>query len=1383
MSKKYLVISLLVMMSLLIPLLPACSRSQPATAYTAIIPAILQAGVKQSISLALFNGKEPASGKVNLSLLKDGKTVTQTQSNIKGSGQIQMNIPDIEPGEYTLVVKGDTFQDQTALKVENNLLIFLESDKPIYKPGQTIYMRVMTLNSELKPAAEDATVEVLDAKGLKIYRTEVKTDDYGMVTLELPLSNEPNMGTWKINAQTAKSKTQLDVKVEEYVLPKYEVSVDLPKDWFLVSEVVRGTVTATYSFGKPVKGELQIKAQKYTGTWQYYASINLNIDGSAEFEIPAAEYVAGVPAAQGNGNVKLEFSVTERATGYVEKTDRLLTVSQSSVNLSIIPASSTFKPGLPYSFLVVSETPDNQLVDTSLNVEISYLDKNFQNLKTLNLKGDTNKGKKVFDINPPANCIALTINLNNGSAIASRSIEAAYSPSGNFINLEQTTEGNLKVGDTAKFWVYSTKEATNFYYEIISRGQVIFSDYSTKPEIAITLTPAMAPSARLLVYQILPNSEVAADYLPFKMTAQYPQTVTLTTSVSEAKPGEIIDINIQTEGQSEVGLVAVDKSVFILAENRMNLQQVFDELEKLFMDPQAEMHEVTIYSDITNRGAQDVFKDAGVIILSNNQIPEGKKYISPFQNMAGGGIRKGMLEDGGEIAVPMMAGLDSAPSQSNNATVGLAEVQRVRQFFPETWLWETVKTNSSGRATITVTVPDSITTWMMRAVALSKTKGLGISENQLTVFQPFFLTVDLPYAAIRGEEFPVSVAIYNYLDQTQDVQVDIQTADWFDLLDSSTQNISIAANDIGSAKFNIKPKLLGAANSIKISARSKQSADAVTKTMIVDAEGVAQESVENIGLSNGKSIDLSTAIPDLAIDESGRAYLAVTSSFLTQTMDGLDSLIQMPFGCGEQNMIIFAPDVYITKYLKESGQLKPEIMAKAEKLMLTGYQRELTYRRADGSFSAFGQSDKEGSLWLSAFVLKCFSEARGLIYVDEDVLMKTREWILSHQKSDGSFESVGFVHHQELLGGLQGKTALTAYIAIALKSAGDTTGADKAVTYLEKQLSATEDPYTLAIMAYAMELTGSSQAKASYDKLMKMAKEDENGLYWGSEEILPLETGDAQPGLKMMPPVNPGQRTSAIEATAYATLALIKQGDNLNASRAAKWLVSKRNAFGGYGSTQDTVMTLQALTEFSSSSSSNVDLIVNIKSTDGTKKLTVNAKNFDVLQIVELPVNSDIQVSVLGTGDAIAQVVRRYNIPAVTEVIKPALSINVQYDSSEVAVNDEVKVSVDLTFNPADSIEAGMTVVDIAVPTGFAAVKESIEQMIAGQPGIKRFDISARKVIFYIENLLPGDNLTFGFKVKALYPVKAKGVTSQAYSYYKPEISAQSLSKEITISE
>jgi len=144
---------------------------------------------------------------------------------------------------------------------------------------------------------------------------------------------------------------------------------------------------------------------------------------------------------------------------------------------------------------------------------------------------------------------------------------------------------------------------------------------------------------------------------------------------------------------------------------------------------------------------------------------------------------------------------------------------------------------------------------------------------------------------------------------------------------------------------------------------------------------------------------------------AARAYLALTGNVLSQTIDGLEGLLQMPFGCGEQNMILFAPNVFVMRYLKETGQVKPEIMAKAEKLMLTGYQRELTYRRGDGSFSAFGAQDAEGSLWLTAFVLKTFAQARGLIFVDESVLQTARDWITGHQRPDGSFEPIGFVHH------------------------------------------------------------------------------------------------------------------------------------------------------------------------------------------------------------------------------------------------------------------------------------------------------------------------------------------------------------------------------------
>jgi len=1055
-------------------------------------------------------------------------------------------------------------------------------------------------------------------------------------------------------------------------------------------------------------------------------------------------------------------------------------VTESPVNIQIIPEGAVFKPGLPFSFLIITETPDNQPIEAEVEVEITYLDEEFKDIETDKEDLHTGKGKGMVEVKPPKKAVALTISARAEGRESSKVVQASYSPSGNFIHVEQTSEGVPQVGEDIEFRVYSTKEAANFYYEVVSRDKIVFSDYTRDRDISFETTPLMAPAAKLLVYQILPTSEVAADYIPFKVEGSYPHAVEVEFSQEEARPGDQLDIRIDAEGKAKVGLAAVDKSVFILAENRLNLQQVFAELERLYMEPQVELHEVSIYPSITTKGPMEVFEDAGVIVLSNNSIPQGKEYefegqegfwegLMQFFRGAGKLVEEAEMEEAAPAAAPEM---DQAGEE------GLVEVERVRQYFPETWIWEELITGADGKASLKVTVPDTITTWMLRALAISREKGLGIAEDELRAFQPFFLKVDLPYSAIRGEEFPVKVAIYNYLDQPQSILVEVKKADWFDLLDDPEQTVEIEANNLGGAEFMIRPTGLGV-NQIEVSARGQQAADAMSKSMIIEPEGVAREVVNNMVLSAGDRETLDTFIPPFAVADSGRAYLAVTSSFLTQTMEGLEELIKMPFGCGEQNMMMFAPDVYIIRYLEESGQLKPEIMAKAEKLMITGYQRQLTYRRNDGSFSAFGQTDAEGSLWLTAFVLKAFSEGQDIIYIDESVLHAATDWITAHQNSDGSFDQVGFIHHQEMLGGLKGKDALTAFAAIALMEAGEKTSSARAIDYLEDQLRGMDDPYTVAITAYALELGDSARRDDAYRILMDLAQEDEDGLHWGGgADVLPTGILPAEEEERMGRIPN---GSAAIENTAYATLALIHHGDAFSASRAAKWLVSRRNAYGGFGSTQDTVVALQALVEYSSGARADVDLKITVITDSDEKKLKITEENFDVLQVIELPVNAEFTVEAEGKGEAIAQVVRRFNLPDAEQREEDILQVSVDYDTTEVEVNDLITVSAELTFNPPMPMEAGMIVLDISVPTGFAPVSETIAAAIEKDERLKRYEVAGRKVIFYIENMLAGDRISLSFKAQALYPVKAKGVTSKAYSYYKPEIRGESLGQAVTV--
>ncbi len=1342
--------------------------------YVALVPRVLRAGETESVSLSLFSGQRLADGEVQIKLRQGDTLIFQQDAHIDGKGAVEVAIPPIDKGDYEIVVEGPGFKDTAKVQVQAGTLLFVETDKPIYKPGQTVLMRIVALNSELKPVSTQATVAVQDAKGIKVFKQDVQTDEFGMATLELPLSTEPNLGVWKVSAQSGDTSTEVDVRVEEYVLPKYEVSVELPKQWFLVNEPIDGHVGAKYSFGKPVDGELRIKASRYVGIWEEFATFNAPINnGEADFQIEAAGYVAGVPEAGGLGNVTLDVTVVEKNTGYEERMTQLVTVAAAPVNIQIIPESPVFKPSLPFNLLLVTETPDGQPVESDVTIDISYFDEQSNQVRQEQEHVETKRGTGLLSLNPPEGAVTLTATATSGDAYAYKEVSAGYSPSGNFIHIEQLEPLELKVGTRANFRVSSTSEARNFYYEIVSRDRVVFTGATDSSEISFQVAPGMAPSARLLVYQILPTSEVAADFIPFEATGDYPQDVTASFSEEESHPGDDLQVDVQTEGPAKVGLVAVDRSVFILAENRLNLQQVFAEIERLYQQPQAELHEADfIPGPIVMPGARETFEDAGLIVLSDKQVPKGKEIENLFKGfeLAGGAADEDAAPNA--FRVPAASGI---PAPAGYSGQPLAEVQRIRQFFPETWIWDEVMTDGDGRATLPVQAPDTITTWDLRAVAISPEKGLGIGETSLRVFQPFFLQADLPYSAIRGEEFPLKVALYNYQDSEQEFQIDLEGAGWFELLDNATKTVKVGPNDIGSVEFKIRPIGVGT-QLAKITARSSDAADAVIKSMIVEPEGVQREQVENGVLGAGASRSIDQALPAGVVPDSARAHVAVTGSLLTQTIEGLDQLLQMPYGCGEQNMILFAPDVYILDYLKGTNQTKPEIQAKAETLLITGYQRELTYRRSDGSFSAFGDSDPEGSLFLTSFVLKTFAQAKGLVFIDETVVADAARWITDHQNADGSFDAVGFLAHQDLMGGIRGKEALTAYVAVALMEAGQNAGAGRAIDYLAGRLDAVDDPYSLALVAYALELADSPSAQQAYDRLMAIAQDDEDGLHWGGgrQEPLPREGG------RGFAPFGDIQISSDIEATGYGTLALIQHGDQLNAGRAAKWLVTHRNSLGGFGSTQDTVVALQALTEFATLASADVDLTVIVRAGDVSKEVRVTPENFDVMQIVEVPAGAPVDIEAQGTGQAVFQAVSRYNLPQAEEEAN-IFDITVDYDTANVSVNDIVGIDVDVTFNPPEAMKAGMVVLDISVPTGFAPVTESLDQLVSTDPKVKRYDIAGRKVILYIEDMAPGERLSFAFDVKALYPVRGKGAASQAYSYYNPQWRGETIGEEVDV--
>ncbi|HEX5164960.1 MAG TPA: MG2 domain-containing protein, partial [Thermomicrobiales bacterium] len=405
--------------------------------YLAIAPRVLRAGQLQTVSLALFAGQRIASSTVSVELIKGDATIASGSAWVAGRGTVPLQLPDIAAGDYRLKVSTRGFEEMADVQIEDGTLVFVETDKPIYKPGQTVHIRVLTLDPALRPVTGDVSVEVLDAQGIKIFRRTVSSDEYGMAALDLPLSTEPNLGVWTVLAETGQRSTQVDIRVERYVLPKYEVRIELERDWSLVNEPISGLIAAEYAFGKPVNGEVEIVASRYVGAWEQYATVRRPIsDGRLVFEIPAVEYVTGSPDGGGLGSVQLEAKVIEQATGYEETTTQLVSIAQGPVVLQIIPDSSSFKPGLPLTLLVVTETPGRQPVDARVYLNLSWQDDGYGDAGFDNETVDTSNGVATLTITPPNDAAILTMDASVDEMTSTYlTLRAGYSPSNTFIHV------------------------------------------------------------------------------------------------------------------------------------------------------------------------------------------------------------------------------------------------------------------------------------------------------------------------------------------------------------------------------------------------------------------------------------------------------------------------------------------------------------------------------------------------------------------------------------------------------------------------------------------------------------------------------------------------------------------------------------------------------------------------------------------------------------------------------------------------------------------------------------------------------------------------------------------------------------------------------------
>ncbi|XP_054447414.1 pregnancy zone protein-like [Pteronotus mesoamericanus] len=1449
---------------LLLLLLPRDASATSKPQYLVVVPSQLYSGVPEKACVMLNHLNETVTldiileyGIHNKSLLSD--LVTEKNSFYCSP----FTIPELPTSSVfiTVKVKGPTqeFKKRKAMEVMKvESLVFVQTDKPTYKPGQTVRFRIVSVDISFLPLNETFPVVYIEnPKRNRIFQWQSLSLKGGLNQLSFPLSVEPTLGTYKVIVQKASgSKIEHSFQVDEYVLPKFEVQLKMPKVIGFLDETLEVSACGLYTYGKPVPGLVTINVcRKYSQSYsscqgRYPESICEEFSQQADSKGCFTQLVKTKVfqlTQRGYGmELEVEAKIREEGTGLELTGHGLCTITNVLSNLVFVKVDSYYRRGLPFFGQVLLVDEKGQPLPNK-TLAVFWGQPAFRSHFTTNEHGLANIFIDTTNVTSSSMIVTVTYKetyncftnrwLEESHLQAQHTAHHVFSPSKSYVHLELVT-GTIACGKTQEIrahyilneQILKDEKKLTFYYLIKARESISQSgihvlsveqgDMKGVFSFSFQVESDIAPTAQLLVYTILPNGEVVADTQNLEIENCFANKVNLGFSSAQSLPGSDTNLKIAATPHSLCALRAIDHSILLMKpEAELSPQSVYNLLPKNTFNAQYRynMNEDTegciIAEDITHNGIiytpkQDlnvndvysIFQSAGLNIFTNSKIH--KPYLCQLPVQSSRLLVPGAAGLGAPMSAPVAYYHESYPLMMSAAPLAVGVKETVRKYFPETWIWDLVSLDSSGNSELEIKVPDTITKWKASALCLSGKTGLGLSPVvSLQVFQPFFLELTLPYSVVRGEAFILKATVFNYLSYCIWVSIELEDSPAFLAVpvEKNEESHCICGDGRKTVSWAVTLKSLGKVNftATAEALQSPQSCgnempqvpalgrkDTVVKPLLVEPEGIEKEETFNSLLcatETGVHEKLSLKVPSNVVEGSARATYSVLGDILGSAMHNLQNLLQMPYGCGEQNMVLFVPNIYVLNYLNETRQLTEKIKSKAVSHLISGYQRQLNYKHNDGSYSTFGDrgGTSQGNTWLTAFVLKSFSQARSYIFVEDSHITNSLTWLSQKQRENGCFQHSGSLLNNAMKGGVDDEVTLSAYITIALLEMPLPVThpiVRNALFCLESAWASTSEAqgslvYTKALLAYAFALAG-NQAKRNelLQSLDKEAVKEEDSIHL-------QRPGKLQEAKTFY--YQPRAPSAEVEMTSYLLLAYLTSqpapsSEDLSvASRIVKWITKQQNPNGGFSSTQDTVVALQALSKYGAATFTKMEkaATVTIKSSKTfSEELQVDDAHRLLLQEVALPeIPGEYSTTVAGSGCVYLQTSLRYNVlPKKDEKAPFALNVDVLPKNCDgLHADRKFQIHINVSYT-GERPSSNMVIVDVKMVSGFIPVKPSVKKL-QERPQIQRTEVSTNHVLIYFEELTK-QALNFSFSVEQDIKVEnLKPATVKAYDYYETD--------------
>ncbi|MCC7355256.1 MAG: Ig-like domain-containing protein [Anaerolineae bacterium] len=1186
-------------------ILPARGQSKESTYQRRIlIVSKLNLTLKHTMTEAMVWATDLKSGQpvANLPVrLLNEKGGVLAQSTTGADGVFRASYDRTDPWRLLVafVGQGDTFAVVTnrwtsgistwefnimAEPYQNQYTGYFYTDRPLYRPGQIVYWKGILRSDDdaryaLLPAGTPVTITVMTDQGKEVYRETVALSAFGTINGQFQLAEETSLGYYSLMAMVSTPTSQppeqsfgTGFQVAEYRKPEYELAVQTDRPEYIQGDTVEASVQGTYFFGGPVKGaqvRWTLMSDDYIFFWEpaigpneerrYYDFTDWDYSdfrprqrfgefiasgtGTTDEE---GRFTARVPASVAKRKLSqrytIEFSVTDlnnqevsgRTTAIVHLGEFYIGQSprqyvgpigqEQTVDVVTVDTKGNLVPNITVT-IVASQREWFNVQEKADNGEFYWVSKPKDTPVVTKTVTTDAQGRGVFTFTPEkggAYAILATGRDGRGNEIRSLTFVWVSGKTEEYVPWRQENNDRIRlVADKSSYNVGDTAKV------------LVPSPYQGQVQALLTIERGHIVSHRLVT--LAGNSETLSIPIPPEFAPNVFVSVVLVKGMDATNPSPSF----------KLGYVELSVST---AQKELTVTLTPSETK---VGPRQTVNYTVEAKDYTGKGVAAELSLALVdkALLSLTDVQQ-QTLLDHFYRRRGVGV---------VTSVGLAVSLDRLNQQlteggKGGGGGGPESAPFVRSEFPDTAYWNaTVTTDAEGKAQVSVRLPDNLTTWRMSAKGLTTDTEVGEAKVDIVATQDLLVRPVIPRFFVEGDKAELSAIVQNNTDQALEVGVGLASQE-VSLSGDATQKVSVPARGTYKATWTATVGQGALQATLLFTADGGTLKDAVELRLPVYRYSTADTTATagEVSASDPQRLEIIYLPP--ALDPTrGDLTVRVDPSLAAGIRDGFTYLENFPYECTEQILSSFLPNIVTFLALRDAGDVAGPRRAELERtlppLLQEGLQRLYLRQNPDGGW---GWWDSEASTpWLTAYVVFGLAKAQqGGFQVDKQVMDNALDYLTRQLKAPADFKA-NFEANQQ------------AFILYVLAEAGRNELSRAVVLFDARERLG---HYGKAHLAQALGLWDKADRKridTLLDDLTGKAVVSATGAHW-EEKWVDYWT------------MNTDVRTTALVLDALVRL----RPNDVMATQAVRWLMYVRNGDGHWETTQETLWSIIALTNW-----------------------------------------------------------------------------------------------------------------------------------------------------------------------------------------------------------